>query len=105
VQMTRLVKFYNLRFKIGFKIFFEEMTGIRSLVPAIFIENSEVVLEDFNQFCFFYMVLQMIANGASCQELRIAPKNRFRTNFFGQNYVLITSYFHPRNLPVLHKMY
>ena len=30
------------------------------------------------------MVLQMGANGASCQELQIAPKNRFHTstNFF-----------------------
>jgi hypothetical protein len=28
------------------------------------------------------MVLQMGANGASCQELQITPKNRFRTNFF-----------------------
>jgi hypothetical protein len=33
--------------------FFEEITGIRSQVPAIFIENSEVVLGDFNQFIFF----------------------------------------------------
>jgi hypothetical protein len=31
---------------------------------------------------FFYLVLQMSANGASCQELQIAPKNRFRTHFF-----------------------
>ena len=30
------------------KYVFEEITGIRSQVPAIFIENSEVVLEDFN---------------------------------------------------------
>jgi hypothetical protein len=28
------------------------------------------------------MVLQMGANGASCQEPQIAPKNRFHTNFF-----------------------
>ena len=28
------------------------------------------------------MVLQMGANGASGQELQIAPKNRFHTNFF-----------------------
>jgi hypothetical protein len=51
------------------------------------------------------MVLQMGANGASGQELQIAPKNRFQTIFFGENYGLITSYFHPRNLPVLHEMY
>ena len=30
-------------------MFFEETTGIRSQVPAIFIENSEVVAGDFNQ--------------------------------------------------------
>jgi hypothetical protein len=51
----------------------------------------------------------MGANGASCQELQRAPKIRFRTNFFWQNYGLIarliTSYFHPRNLPVLHEIY
>jgi hypothetical protein len=41
--MTRLVKCYNLRFKIGVKIFFEEITGIRDrhislkkLVRALF---------------------------------------------------------------------
>ena len=28
--------------------FFEEITGIRSQVPAIFIENNETVLGDFN---------------------------------------------------------
>jgi hypothetical protein len=28
--------------------FFEEITGIRSQVPAIFIENNETVLVDFN---------------------------------------------------------
>jgi hypothetical protein len=47
--MTRLVKCYDMRFKTGVKIYvFEEITGIRSQVPAIFIENGEVVLEDFN---------------------------------------------------------
>jgi hypothetical protein len=46
----------------------------------------------------------MGANGASGQELQRAPKNRFRTNF-QESYGLITSYFHPRNLPVLHEMY
>ena len=46
--MTRLVKYYNLRFKTGVKIFFEEITGIRSQVPAIFSENNETVLVDFN---------------------------------------------------------
>jgi hypothetical protein len=29
-------------------IFFEEITGIRSQVPAIFSENNETVLVDFN---------------------------------------------------------
>jgi hypothetical protein len=61
--------------------FFEEITGIRSQVPAIFIENNEVILGDFNYFIVFDLVLQMCANGASCQELQIAPKNRFHTNF------------------------
>jgi hypothetical protein len=42
--MTRLVKCYNLRFKQASKYVFEEITCIRSQVPAIFIENSEVVL-------------------------------------------------------------
>jgi hypothetical protein len=51
--MTRLVKCYNLRFKTGVKIFFEEITGIRRQVPAIFTENSEVVLGDYNQLLFF----------------------------------------------------
>jgi hypothetical protein len=46
--MTRLVKCYNLRFTTGVKIFFEEITGIRSQVPAIFSENNKVVLGDFN---------------------------------------------------------
>jgi hypothetical protein len=46
--MTRLVKCYNLRFKTCVKIFFEEITGIRSQVPAIFSENNKVVLGDFN---------------------------------------------------------
>jgi hypothetical protein len=46
--MTRLVKCSNLRFKTGIKIIFEEITGIRSQVPAIFTENNEVVLGDFN---------------------------------------------------------
>ena len=47
--MTRLVKCYNLRFKTGVKIFlFEEIAGIRSQVPAIFSENNDVVLGDFN---------------------------------------------------------
>jgi hypothetical protein len=50
--MTRLVKCYNLRFKTGVKIFFEEITGIRSQVPTIFTENSEEVLVDFNYFFF-----------------------------------------------------
>jgi hypothetical protein len=40
-------------FKTGVKIFFEETTGIRIQIPAIFNENSEVVLRDFNQFIFF----------------------------------------------------
>ena len=30
------------------KYFFEKITGIRSQVPAIFSENNEVVLRDFN---------------------------------------------------------
>ena len=51
--MTRLVKCYNLSFKTGVKIFFEEITGVRSQVPAIFSENSEVVVGDFNQFIVF----------------------------------------------------
>ena len=46
--MMRLVKCYNLRFKTGIKIFFEEITGIRSQVPAILAENNRVVLGDFN---------------------------------------------------------
>ena len=46
--MTRLVKGYNLRFKTGVKYIFEKITGIRSQVPAIFTENNEVVLGDFN---------------------------------------------------------
>ena len=46
--MTRLVKCYNLRFKTGVKNFVEEITGIWSQVPAIFIENSKVVLGDSN---------------------------------------------------------
>ena len=46
--MTRVVKRYNLRFKQASKYVFEELTGIRSQVPAIFSENNEVVLGDFN---------------------------------------------------------
>jgi hypothetical protein len=46
--MTRLVKYYNLRFKTGVKNIFEENTGIRSRVLSIFTENNEVVLGDFN---------------------------------------------------------
>jgi hypothetical protein len=44
--------------------------------------DVQVVLGVFNQFICFYLVLQMGANGASCQELHIAPENRFRTNLF-----------------------
>jgi hypothetical protein len=46
--MTRLVKGYNLQLKTSIKIFFEEITGIRSQVPAIFSENNETVIVDFN---------------------------------------------------------
>jgi hypothetical protein len=46
--MTRLVKGYNLHLKTSIKIFFEEITGVRSQVPAIFTENNETVLGDFN---------------------------------------------------------
>jgi hypothetical protein len=46
--MTRLVKGYNMRFKQASKYIFEKITGIRSQVPAIFSENNEVVLGDFN---------------------------------------------------------
>jgi hypothetical protein len=63
------------------KYFCEEITGIRSQVPAVFTENNEVIFGDFNYFIFCDLVLQMGANGASCQELQIAPKNRFHTNF------------------------
>jgi hypothetical protein len=76
-----------MRFKTGIKIDFEEITGIRSQVPAIFSENSEVVLGDFNYF--FDLVLQMGANGASCQELKIAPKNRFHTIFLDKGRFLL----------------
>jgi hypothetical protein len=52
-MMTRLVKWYNMRFKTGVNIFFlKEITGIRSQVTAIFIENHEVVLGDFNYLFF-----------------------------------------------------
>jgi hypothetical protein len=34
--------------KTSIKIFFEEITGIRSQVPAIFSGNNETVLVDFN---------------------------------------------------------
>jgi hypothetical protein len=47
----------------------------------------------------------MGANGAFCQELQIAPKKKGSILIFRENYGLITSYFHPRNLPVLHEMY
>ena len=63
------------------KYIFEEITGIRSRVLSIFIENNEVVFGRFQLIYFFDMVLQMGANGASGQELQIAPKNRFRANF------------------------
>ena len=39
-----------MRFKTGVKIFFEQITGIRSQVPAIFSENNEVVLGDSTNF-------------------------------------------------------
>jgi hypothetical protein len=59
--------------------------------------------------CFFDLVLQMSANGASGQELQIAPKNRIYTLFFlikkGENYGLITSYFYPIFIAILHEMY
>jgi hypothetical protein len=35
-----------MRFKICAKIFFEEITGVRSEVRSIFSENNEVVLGD-----------------------------------------------------------
>jgi hypothetical protein len=38
--------------KQALKYFFEEITGSRSQVPAIFTENNETVLGDFNQFIF-----------------------------------------------------
>ena len=50
----------------------------------------------------------MGANGASGQELQIAPKNRFRANFLRKLWAypgLITSYFHPIFIAVLHEMY
>jgi hypothetical protein len=47
----------------------------------------------------------MGANGASGRELQIAPKNRFHTKMFKENYGLITSYFHPIFIAVLHEMY
>jgi hypothetical protein len=46
----------------------------------------------------------MGANGASGRELQIAPKNRFHTNFLSK-YGLVTSYFHPIFIAVLHEMY
>ena len=39
---------YIFELKTGIKIIFEEITGIRSQVPAIFNENNETVLGDFN---------------------------------------------------------
>jgi hypothetical protein len=80
--MTRLVKCYNLRFKTCFQIFFEEITGIRSQVPAIFTENNEVIFRRFQLFYFFDLVLQMGANGASCQELQLAPNKKLRKAVF-----------------------
>jgi hypothetical protein len=60
------------------KYFFEEITGIRSQVPAIFTIKGEGVLEDSIQLIYFFdLVLRMGANGASRQEPQIAPKNRF----------------------------
>jgi hypothetical protein len=38
----------SARGKKSIKTFFEEITGIRSQVPAIFIKNNETVLGDFN---------------------------------------------------------
>jgi hypothetical protein len=46
--MTRLVKCYNMRFKTGVKVFFEEITGIRIRVLSIFTGNNGVVSLDFN---------------------------------------------------------
>ena len=62
---------------------FGEITGIRSRVISILMKNSEVVFGRCQLTYFFDLVLQMGANGASGQELQIAPKNRFHTNFFG----------------------
>ena len=78
---------------------FDEITGIRSHVHAVFTENNEVILGDFNYFIFFDLVLQMGANGASCQELQIAPQNRFHTNFLRKLWTyrfLFSPYFHRR---------
>jgi hypothetical protein len=72
-------------------------------VLSIFSENNELVLGDYKEF-FFDLVLQMGANGASGQELHIAAGNRFHTNFL-RNYGLITSYFHPIFIAILHKLY
>jgi hypothetical protein len=82
--MMRLEKCYNLRFKIGVKIFFEDITGIRSQVPAIFSKNNEVVLGDFNQFIFLTWCCKwaQMVHLVKTQELQIAPKNRFHTNCF-----------------------
>jgi len=52
----------------------------------------------FQLIYFFDLVLQTGANGASGQELQIAPKNRFRANFLRKlwTYFLFSLYFHRR---------
>ena len=65
---------------------------------SIFSENNEVVLGDFN-YKKNDLVLQTGANGASGQELQIAPKNRFRANFLRKLWTyhfLLSPYFHRR---------
>ena len=47
----------------------------------------------------------MGANGASGQELQIAPKNRFRADFFEKIMDLSLLIFHPIFITVLYEMY
>ena len=70
-----------MRFKTGVKIFFEEITGIRSRVLSILILKKQGSFGRFQLIYIFDLLLQMGANGAFGQELQIAPKNRFHTNF------------------------
>jgi hypothetical protein len=73
--MTRLVKGYNLRTICSKK------QASKYVLRKLQAFEVRYIFSRFQLICFFDLVLQMGANGASGQELQIVSKNRVHTNF------------------------